>query len=128
MSDWPYRYFTPGEMACKVTGDCKMDPAFMLRLERLRERYGKPLSVTSGYRSPSHPSELRKGGSTSGAHTRGMAVDLAVSGADAVRLVALAIELGFTGIGVAQKGEGRFIHVDTAPDSPGQPRPHMWSY
>ena len=121
MSNWPYRYFTPAEMACKHTGECKMDPAFMLRLERLRERYGKPLPVTSGYRAPSHPAEARKPGGP-GTHSRGIAVDIAISGPDALRLLDLALELGFTGIGVQQKGEGRFLHLDTR-DSPT-----IWSY
>jgi zinc D-Ala-D-Ala carboxypeptidase len=40
----------------------------------------------------------------------------------------LALEQGFTGIGVSQKGAIRFIHVDDLPDAPGQPRPTIWSY
>jgi hypothetical protein len=35
------------------------------------------------------------------------------------------MELGFTGIGVQQKGTGRFIHVDL---TVGQNRPTVWSY
>jgi hypothetical protein len=52
---------------------------------------------------------------------------VAVAGADAIRLLVLAAEFGFTGIGVQQKGEGRFIHLD---DVPGTllPRPAIWSY
>lgn len=48
-----------------------------------------------------------------GTHSRGIAVDIAISGADALRLLDLALELGFTGVGVQQKGEGRFLHLDT---------------
>lgn len=118
---WPYKFFTPAEMQCKHTGECRMDPAFMQRLERLRERYGKPLVVTSGYRAPSHPVEARKPGGP-GMHSRGIAVDIAIQGPEAVRLLDLALELGFTGIGVQQKGDGRFLHLDT------RDTPAIWSY
>jgi zinc D-Ala-D-Ala carboxypeptidase len=37
----------------------------------------------------------------------------------------LAFKLGFTGIGVQQKGSGRFIHLDTME---GGTRPTVWSY
>ena len=35
---------------------------------------------------------------------------------------------GFTGIGVNQKGGGRFIHLDIAEIENYSPRPHIWSY
>ena len=120
MTDWPYRYFTRAEMACKHTGRCEMDPAFMERLEALREAYGKPMVVTSGYRDPSHPEEAKK--AEPGTHSRGIAVDIAVRGADAVRLLELALARGFRGIGVQQKGAVRFLHLDTRND------PALWSY
>jgi hypothetical protein len=40
----------------------------------------------------------------------------------------LALEAGFTGIGVAQKGSGRFMHLDDLLNDEGQPRPTIWSY
>jgi hypothetical protein len=36
--------------------------------------------------------------------------------------------MGFTGIGIAQKGEGRYVHLDDLPSVEGQPRPTLWSY
>jgi uncharacterized protein YcbK (DUF882 family) len=83
------------------------------------------MTVTSGYRHPTHPIEAAK--AAPGAHSTGRAVDIAVQGADAVRLIALAIAEGFTGIGVQQKGSGRFIHLDDLP-SGAFPRPTVWSY
>lgn len=121
MSGWPYKFFSRAEMACKHTGKCEMDHAFMVRLELLRERFGKPMIVRSGYRDPSHPEEAKK--AEPGTHARGIAVDIAVRGADAVRLLELALSLGFRGIGVQQKGEGvRFLHLDTRVE------PALWSY
>jgi hypothetical protein len=52
-------------------------------------------------------------------------VDIAVSGQDCYELMGLAMKHGFTGIGVAQKGSGRFLHIDTFK---GGPRPNVWSY
>lgn len=117
---WPYRFFTPDEMRCRHTGRCEMDPRFMDRLERLRIMFGAPMVVTSGFRDPAHPAEARKG--EPGMHAKGRAVDIGVRGGEAIRLVRLAIEVGFKGIGVQQKGEGRFIHLDDRDD------PAMWSY
>lgn len=113
-------------MKCKCGCGLLPPPDFRAKLERLRERFGKPLRVTSGARCPEHNAKVSSTG-RDGPHTKG-AADLAVRGADALRLIDLAVEQGFTGIGVQQKGEGRFIHVDDLPDAPGQPRPHIWSY
>lgn len=99
-----------------------MQPEFMARLQHLRSVYGKPMVITSGYRDPSHPIEAAK--QSPGEHSTGRAADVAVSGADAFRLVQLATNMGFTRIGVRQKGEGRFIHLGNSPDFP----PGIWSY
>jgi uncharacterized protein YcbK (DUF882 family) len=100
-----------------------MSPYFMGRLQQLRNAYGKPMRITSGYRCPDHPVEAKK--STPGVHTMGMAADIAVSGTDAYELLNLAFGHGFTGIGVNQKGGSRFIHLDTMREPP---RPNVWSY
>lgn len=120
-----YPNFSEDEFRCRHTSKCEMHPEFMERLQRLRAAYGKPMKITSGFRHRSHPVESRK--AATGAHSMGRAADVAVVGADAIRLIVLAAEFGFTGIGVQQKGEGRFIHLD---DVPGNmlPRPALWSY
>jgi zinc D-Ala-D-Ala carboxypeptidase len=100
-----------------------MHPATMNRLERLRIAYAAPLKVSSAYRCVNHPVEAKK--AVSGVHTHGRAIDLLLSGANAHSLTFLAINAGFTGIGVNQKGEGRFIHIDDTTDFP---RPTIWSY
>lgn len=114
------RNFTRDELACKHTGRCEMHPAFLDRLQRLRDAYGKPMRITSGYRDPSHPVERNK--TTTGAHSLGRAVDVAVSGEDRYHLVRLAMAEGFTGIGVAST----FIHLDDV--TVELPRPRIWSY
>jgi zinc D-Ala-D-Ala carboxypeptidase len=120
-----YPNFTESEFRCRHTGKCEMRPDFMVRLQRLRLAYGKPMKITSGFRDRTHPVEARK--ASTGAHALGRACDVSVTGADAIRLMVLAVEMGFTGIGVQQKGEGRFIHLDDVPSNQ-LPRPALWSY
>jgi len=121
------KYFNLSEFNCKHCGKNKMDQAFLLEVDELRSRYGKPLVVVSGYRCSFHNSKVSSTGLT-GPHTTGRAVDLAVDRGDAVRLLKIALEMQFTGVGVQQKGAGRFIHLDNLPNAPGQPRPSIWSY
>ena len=117
-----YPNFTEDEFRCKHSGKCAMHPEFMKRLQHLRGVYGKPMRITSGYRSPSHPIEAAK--ATPGEHSTGRAADVAVQGVEALRVVQLALGLGFTRIGVQQKGEGRFIHLGDSPAFPSS----VWSY
>ena len=128
MRDWPWANFSPHEMRCKHTGKTGMDPSFMDRLQRLRDEFGGPLPVSSGYRHPDHPIEARK--DEPGSHSTGKAADIRIHGADALRLVRLALQEGFTGVGIHQTGDhgSRFIHLDTVDPGPGRPRPWIWSY
>lgn len=117
-----YPNFSEAELKCKHTGKCEMVPQFMERLQKLRIAYGKPMEVSSGYRDSSHPVEAKK--RSPGEHCFGRAVDIAVQGPDAVRLIGLAYLAGFTRVGVQQKGTGRFIHLGDSPNFP----PGIWSY
>lgn len=101
-----------------------MDVEFMEKLQQLRNEYGKPIYITSGYRHPSHPIEAAK--DKPGVHSTGCAVDIAANGWEAYKIVKLAYKYGFTGVGVNQTGDsGRFVHLDTLDDFP---RPNLWSY
>lgn len=103
-----------------------MDMEFMNRLQSLRELCNFPLSISSGFRCLKHNAEVSSTGD-SGPHTTGMAVDILISGEKAHQLLKNALRLGFTGIGISQKGEHgkRYIHVDTVKNGP---RPMVWSY
>ena len=102
-----YKYFKVGDFDCQQTGENRMEPEFIERLDELREACGFPFIITSGYRDPSHSIEANK--VNPGTHAQGIASDIKVSGGGQRRiLVEKAIELGFSGIGVA-KG---FVHVD----------------
>jgi zinc D-Ala-D-Ala carboxypeptidase len=117
-------FFKKEEFDCKHTGDNEMKPEFMDKLLAIRKRYGKPMWVTSGYRSPKHPIEAAK--KASGAHSTGRACDVAIQGSEALELLKIALEEGMTGIGVQQKGSGRFLHLDDVTEE--IQRPWIWSY
>lgn len=112
------RYFKLSEFDCKETGENKMSKEFLNKLDELRHYCGFSFVVTSGYRSTSHSAEKHK--SKGGTHTKGIAADIRVSnGVQRIEIVSKALELGFTGIGVANT----FVHVDTRNDTPV-----MWTY
>lgn len=103
-----YLYFKTEDFNCQETGENKMDPEFIRKLDELRAACGWPFVVTSGYRSPTHSIEVKKG--IPGTHTQGIAADIKVTGGvQRMDIVQKAMDLGFSGIGVA-KG---FVHVDT---------------
>jgi len=127
--DWDNsKYFKANEFTCSHTGTEKMEQDFIDKLNNLREAYGKPMTVSSGYRDSTHPVEAMKKNPKGGAHVSGKAADILIERAEAFKLVSLAFMLNFTGIGINQKGGARFIHLDTIESSPVRPRPTIWSY
>jgi zinc D-Ala-D-Ala carboxypeptidase len=122
---WRWPHFDPRtEWACKGSKRIVIVPAFMDLLEELRQRVGFALPLTSGYRSPAHNRKVSNTGDA-GPHTTAMAADIRVHGLQALTVIAAAVQLGFLGIGVQQKGpiHGRYIHVDQARTVPA-----IWSY
>jgi zinc D-Ala-D-Ala carboxypeptidase len=121
----PTAHFNFLELRCKC-GCGKLPPQdFQDKIEALREKFGAPLVISSGARCAVHNQAVSTTG-PGGPHTVA-AVDFRIHGPEAFRLLKLALEMGFTGIGVRQKGprEGRFIHVDDRRRHPG---PAVWSY
>lgn len=117
-----WQNFSAIELQCSCCGKSNPNPEFkelMDKVQILRDRVGFPLKVTSAYRCANHPIEAEK--DKPGSHNLA-AIDLAVSKAEAYKVLYNAMELGFTGIGVQQKGKGRFIHLDLR----GQET--IWSY
>ena len=78
---------------------------FILLLEAT---LGRELVITSGYRSPEHPIEIKK--KSPGEHTTGLAVDVAaVGGTNVFELVDAAIDMGCKRIGINRKSN--FVHL-----------------
>jgi len=125
---WHWPNFKPLELADRWSGELQIDTDFLDRLQRLRDVVGFPLIINSGYRDPAHNDAVSTTGEN-GPHTTGHASDIRIYGERAVVLVYHAIGLGFTGIGLQQKGsvESRYVHLDDL-TAPGFPRPNIWTY
>lgn len=124
MTDWSkYKNFSEAEFMCKCgCGEALMDDDFMVELQMLRDIVGFALSINSGYRCPAHNDKVSSTG-LDGPHTTGKTVDLGVDRQKAHKVLQTAFSMGFKGVGVAQKGSGRFIHLDNA-----RLKPTVWSY
>tara|TARA_Y100001968_G_scaffold50241_2_gene40838 strand:- start:468 stop:812 length:345 start_codon:yes stop_codon:yes gene_type:complete len=100
-----------------------MDSKLLDMLDKVREIYGKPIRITSSYRSPEHPIEAAK--KQPGEHAYGAAVDIeSIGGASTYNIVKAAIEVGFKRIGISRK-KG-FIHLGIG--YPGAPSKSIWTY
>jgi hypothetical protein len=91
------------------------------RFDLLRDMCGFPLSMTSGYRCPMHKEN------PDGVHGDGNGGDILIDRQKAFVVLKNALELGFTGIGINQRGESRFVHLDDS-DRSDKLRPTIWSY
>ena len=104
--------------SCSASEDPPMQVAFVMKLQKMRNLYGKPIRITSGFRCAAHNRNVR--GNPSSHHLEGNASDLfALSASEKFWLLKYAIEVGFSGIGVGRD----FIHVD---DREGAPV--VWTY
>lgn len=111
--------------------DCGIRREILWALESLRAVVGRPLVISSGYRTLS--SNTVVGGASQSLHMQGLAVDLTTP----VLLAQARATKGFSGIGVRWKGSKAFaLHVDVrhalGDDSPTPgatpSRPARWSY
>jgi uncharacterized protein YcbK (DUF882 family) len=110
-----WRHFTRDEFTCRCgCGTNLIDDKLVDALDSLREQVGFAMPVTSGYRCPAHNQKVSSTG-PNGPHTTGLAADIGVSRDKAVALLAVALKMHFTGVGLNQKGEGRFVHLDLVP-------------
>ena len=108
---WRWPNFSPAEIACRGTGQLKLHPEALDRLQALRDRLGKPLIVRSAYRSPEH--NRRVGGAPRSKHMDGTAFDIAMSNHDPAAFEAAARAAGFLGFGFNPRSG--FIHIDLGP-------------
>lgn len=124
MDQWDWPNFTPAEMASKREGELGIDRDAMTRLQRLRQRLGRPLIITSAYRSAAHNKAV--GGAKNSYHKRGKAFDIRMENHNPVEFEAAARAEGFTGFGYYPKSG--FMHIDTGPArSWGKPFPQSES-
>ena len=126
MADMITPNFSVSEMACRCgCGTSEMDPEFMRMLQELRDQMQGPLRVSSARRCDHHNDQVSTAkNKKNGVHTLGQASDILIFGPRAMVLFEKARQIGFSGIGLSQKGphKDRFVHLDT------KPRVALWSY
>ncbi len=108
--------FNVSEFACHGKGCCstvKIDEQLVDYLQKIRDHFGKPVTVSSGYRCPTHNGATKNASNTS-RHTKGQAADIVVKGVAPAEVAKYAESIGIKGIGLYEtKNDGYFVHVDT---------------
>ena len=92
------------------TKSCFLQGSFICRTSELNPRHNNQVSTAKNKKN--------------GVHTLGQASDILISGERAMLLFEKARQIGFSGIGLSQRGDhvSRFVHLDT------KPRKALWSY
>ena len=112
--------FTVAEFACKDGSDpVFVDSSLAALLQKIRDHFGRPVVITSGYRTAAHNAAV--GGSKSSQHLLGRAADFYVEGVDVATVAAYAETLlpGRGGIGRYPKDAAHpkrstgWVHIDT---------------
>jgi uncharacterized protein YcbK (DUF882 family) len=106
------KFFKEHEFFCKHCGKIiPMDFPLINGLDYLREIFGVPITITSGYRCPVHNKNV--GGAKNSFHTTGKAADISVARKNLLPLIykVAIVSKRFNGIGLSE--HGNFIHLDT---------------
>ena len=116
------KYFSPSEFK-RCTPSCsieQMDPAFLSKLDQVREVAGIPLVLNSAYRSQEWEAQHGRAGTS--AHCQGRAVDIRCNSyANRYRIVRAALACGIRRIGIAKT----YVHLDA---SPSHQQNVIWDY
>ena len=112
--------FQVKEFACKDgTDSILLDDELVVLLQCIREHFGKPVHITSGYRTAEHNAAV--GGAKSSQHIQGRAADFWVEGVPVATVADYAEKLlpGRGGIGRYPKDAAHptrktgWVHIDT---------------
>lgn len=107
--------FSSLEFDCHGSGCCSetiINPKLVEYVQKIRDHFGKSITVTSGYRCPIH--NKRIGGATGSRHSKGDAADIVVQGVTPREVAKYAESIGIKGIGLYEtSADGYFTHIDT---------------
>lgn len=107
--------FSSTEFDCHGSGCCSstlVDDKLVTYLQQIREHFGKPVNISSGYRCATHNKNV--GGATGSRHAKGQAADIYITGVTPAEIAKYAESIGILGIGLYETNkDGFFVHVDT---------------
>lgn len=106
--------FKVNEFSCKGGACCSqtlIDTKLVDFLQKIRNHFGKPVTINSGYRCKSHNKAV--GGSSFSYHIYGRAADIAVKDVAPAEVAKYAESIGVLGIGLYEGADGNFVHIDT---------------
>ena len=109
------------EFGCKGADTLRLDDELVVLLQCIREHFGAPVHITSGYRTGAHNAAV--GGSKTSQHLLGKAADFWVEGVDIAAVADYAETLlpGRGGLGRYPKDAAHptrstgWVHIDTRP-------------
>ena len=116
--------FTVAEFACKDGSDpVFVDSSLAALLQKIRDHFGRPVVITSGYRTAAYNATL-PGASKTSQHIQGRAADFWVEGVPVATVADYAEKLlpGRGGIGRYPKDAAHpsrktgWVHIDTRPN------------
>lgn len=114
-SDYIAKNFQYKEFDCHGSGCCSttiIDEKLVEYVQRIRDHFGKPVTITSPYRCEVH--NRRVGGATKSYHMQGRAADIVVQGVSSREVAKYAESIGILGIGLYEtSADGYFTHIDT---------------
>lgn len=107
--------FRVNEFSCHGKGCCstvKIDPKLAEYVQKIRDHFGKPVTISSGYRCPTHNRAVD--GASKSRHVEGMAADIKVKDVAPAEVAKYAESIGVKGIGLYETDkDGYFVHIDT---------------
>ena len=117
----PSRYFQPSEFDDRTSpgSGANMQCSTVGMLDEARHRLGRPIKITSGFRTPERNAAV--GGVANSAHLGGWAVDIHAPTMEEKRqLLRVLYQVGFRRFGIMATA----IHADNDPDKPQA----VWRY
>ena len=103
--------FKVREFKCKGTDEVYIDHELLVFLQQIRNHYGKPLHITSAYRTAKHNKAV--GGKNNSQHLKGKGCDFYIEGIDTLELYYYCdLLIGDNG-GVGYYPDKHIVHIDT---------------
>lgn len=103
-------HFSAHEFRCRDGSEHPISCRLLSMLEAIRCHFG-PVSVTSGYRSPSYNTAV--GGAPNSYHLQGRAADIQIPGVTPEDVYKWADNtFPISGLGLYERGSGGWVHVD----------------